>query len=70
MALAALILSIITLLLCLPALIYLFAKQFSTHSIQYIDPLAQMMGAQPKGKAIADEFAEIGDKPLGDIGDD
>lgn len=61
-------------LLCLPAMIYLFAKQFSTHTINYIDPMAQMMDQMTgkKGKNMMDEFAEIGDKPvdLGEIGDD
>lgn len=57
MIIAALILSIIALIMSISCLVFMLAKHFSTHSIQMVPadnfaPLAKPMG---------NDFAEIGD---------
>lgn len=59
---AALILSIIALLMSMASIIWLLAKQFSTHQIQMVpvDPFKDSLPGQI-GKPFAEDFREIGD---------
>lgn len=65
MELAALIISCIALLLSMASLIWLMAKQFSSHTIQYVDPFAGVKEQDPlteqMGKDPAKAFREIGE---------
>jgi len=72
MELAAIILSTISLVLSIASISWLIGKQLSSHQITYIDPMQNMIEQMSgkKGKNPLDEFAEIGDKPFEDIGDD
>lgn len=63
MILSSFILSIFAFLVSTACLVWLLAKHFSTHSIQYVDPLKSLgLGDDmPMGKSLKDEFREIGD---------
>lgn len=60
MELAAIILSTISLICSVSCLVWLLAKHFSTHQIQYVDPFKDQMPAE-LGKDIFNQFREIGD---------
>lgn len=66
---ASIILSTLSLVMSTACLVWLTAKHFSTHVIQYVDSTEVLKGK--KGKNIFDQFAEIGEKGKAiDIGDD
>ncbi len=67
MEIASLIMSIIALIFSIANMVWLLAKHFSSHSIQYVpapsmgqDPLSEIMGKDPRK-----EFRELGE-PLDD----
>ena len=70
MLIASFIFSIFAMLASLACLVIMLAKNFfSTHTVQYVDPLANMMGQNniPSeiGQTLGDHFREIGD-PVSD----
>ena len=64
MALASLIISVIALIVSVACLVWLLAKQLSSHTIQYVnpfegkgqDPLSEIMGKDPMK-----DFRELGE---------
>ena len=69
MELASIILSTIALVISLACLVWLLAKQLSSHQITYVDPMANMTQSKV-GESIFDQFREIGEKKNLPIGDD
>jgi|WetSurMetagenome_2_1015567.scaffolds.fasta_scaffold1141351_2 hypothetical protein len=68
MDIASLIISIVSLLLSISSLVWLLAKQLSSHTIQYVDPFAgkgQDPLTEQMGKDPTKEFRELGE-PLDD----
>jgi hypothetical protein len=65
MELAAIIISTISLLLSMASIIWLLAKQLSTHNIQMVpvDPFKDMTEPSQIGKNFMDEFRDL-DNPI------
>jgi len=64
MLIAAIIISVISLVLSMTCIIWLLAKHFSTHKIQYVDPtdgMKNLFDSIGMGKPQGEEFRDMDD---------
>lgn len=66
MLIATLIISVISLLLSMASIIWLLAKQFSSHQISYVNPMQGIMDQVGIGKPMGDEFQGFEDRLMAD----